>query len=272
MKADVEGVKGRMAEKSQQQQQQQQETKRTSQIYRELPPVEPKVAPDFERKLESAVVLQGTRHCFECVVRGSQPLGIEWLKNGMVLSNSARTSISYVEQTGACLLTIHEADVGDNALFACRVSGELGLAETSAYLKVKEQVKPRGSAPLVVTPLDSVQLNADSSYTLECIITGDPEPKVSWFKDNVDIESMPDPVRSTYKLGKFMNVRQLTITSTHPDWHSGAYTCRARNEYGEADCSCGILVRSKQLITSCFSACTNIVLFKIRRLFTNYQY
>ena len=108
-----------------------------------------------------------------------------------------------------------------------------------------EQVKPQGSAPFVVTPLDSVQLNADSTYTLECIITGDPEPKVTWFKDNVDIEAMPEPIRLTYKQSKFMNVRQLTIGNTNPDWHSGAYTCRARNEYGEADCSCGILVRSK---------------------------
>lgn len=105
-------------------------------------------------------------------------------------------------------------------------------------------VKPQGSAPLIVTPLESVQLNAESNYTLECIISGEPEPKVTWYKDNVEIELLPESIKSTYKTSKFMNVRQLIISNTDPDLHSGTYTCSAKNEYGEADCSCGILIRS----------------------------
>ena len=106
-------------------------------------------------------------------------------------------------------------------------------------------VKPQGSAPLVISPLESVQLNSDSNYTLECIISGEPEPKVTWFKDNVDIEMLPEQLLSSFKTSKFMNVRQLSILKTDPDIHSGTYTCQAKNEYGEADCSCGILVRSR---------------------------
>ena len=52
---------------------------------------------------------------------------------------------------------------------------------------------------------------------------------------------------STFKTTKFMNVRQLSISKTDPELHSGSYTCQAKNEYGEADCSCGILVRSKAI-------------------------
>ncbi len=108
----------------------------------------------------------------------------------------------------------------------------------------KDTVKPQGSAPLVITPLESVQLNADSSYTLECIISGEPEPTVTWYKDNIEIGMMSEPLQSSLKSSKFMNVRQLTILKTDPQLHSGTYTCQAKNEYGEADCSCGILVRS----------------------------
>ena len=93
--------------------------------------------------------------------------------------------------------------------------------------------------------MESVQLNSDSTYTLECIISGEPEPKVIWYKDNIEIGMLPEPLLSTYKTSKFMNVRQLIILKTEPELHSGTYTCRAKNEYGEADCSCGILVRSK---------------------------
>ena len=221
--------------------------KRISQIYRELPAIEPLIPPDFVKKLESAIVLLGSRHYFECIVSGSQPMEIQWTKNEAILRNGPNYKISFNEKTGVCLLVINETNLHDNALFACRVTNELGLAETSAYVKVKEVAKPQGSAPMVVTPLESVQLNGDSNYTLECIISGEPEPKVVWFKDSIEIDSLPEPIKSTYKQSKFMNVRQLTITGTDPDWHSGAYTCRARNEYGEADCSCGILVRSKCL-------------------------
>ena len=97
---------------------------------------------------------------------------------------------------------------------------------------------------MVVTPLESVQLNADSNYTLECIISGEPEPKVTWYKDNIEIDLLPDEIKSTLKIGKFMNVRQLSISNTNADLHTGTYSCRAENEYGEASCSCGVLIRS----------------------------
>ncbi len=236
--------------------------KRTSQIYRELPAEEPRTGPDFTKKLESAVVMAGTRHYMECLVTGSQPMDIKWFVNDKQVHSSPRTTVSFNERTGVCLLVINEVDPGDSALFACRVANELGMAETSAYLKVKEVARPVGSAPMVVTPLESVQLNAEANYTLECIITGEPEPQVTWFKDSIEINTIPEPMRSTFKQSRFMNVRQLSIVNASPDWHSGAYTCRARNEYGEADCSCGILIRSKSL-------CYNDAFMKLNKYMTN---
>jgi hypothetical protein len=55
----------------------------------------------------------------------------------------------------------------------------------------------------------------------------------------------PEPLKSSYKQSKFINVRQLTISNADSELHSGAYTCKAKNEFGEADCSCGVLIRSK---------------------------
>lgn len=112
----------------------------------------------------------------------------------------------------------------------------------------KEIAKPQGIAPLVVSPLESVQLNSESNYTLECIISGEPEPSVTWYKDNIEIDLYPDLVKSTYRTSKFMNVRQLAIFNTDANIHNGTYTCRAKNEYGEAASSCEILVRSKLIL------------------------
>lgn len=221
---------------------------KSSQIYHESPAIEPDVAPDFKRKLESAIVLSGSKHSFECVAEGSLPLEILWFKNGVELETTDLYLTSFDEKSGQITLFIKNATANDNALFSCRITNELGMAETSAFLKVKDLVKPQGSAPLVVTPLESVQLNADSNYTLECIISGEPEPTCTWFKDNIEIDLLPENIRSGFRVSKFMNVRQLTILNTDSDLHTGTYTCKAKNEYGEADCSCGILIRSMFII------------------------
>lgn len=222
--------------------------KRTSQIYHESALADSE-SPDFSKKLESTVVLNGFKHSFECIVNEAPEMTIKWYKNGIELQNTEQTLISYDNKTGLCTLLIPEANLNDNALYSCKASNYFGMAETSAYLKVKEAVKSKGCAPLVISPLESVQLNTDSSYTLECIISGEPEPNVTWYKDSVEIDSLPEPLRSSYRQSKFINVRQLTIMNTDSDLHSGAYKCKAKNEYGEADCSCAVLIRSKFTIS-----------------------
>ena len=116
-----------------------QKSKIRSQIYHESPLVEPEIAPDFVKRLESAFVFTSSSHTFECVVKGSRPFDIKWFKNGEVVvpENNQRISTNFQNETGIISLCIHEANQSDNSLFSCRVSNELGAAETSAYLKVK---------------------------------------------------------------------------------------------------------------------------------------
>lgn len=220
--------------------------KRTSQIYHESPAVDSECGPDFLKKLESTIVPTGSKHLYECIVNEAPNLEIKWFKNGVEIENTLDSLIQYDTKTGLCSLTINKVNTSDNALFSCKASNRFGLAETSAHLKVKELVKSKGSAPLIVSPLESVQLNADSTYTLECIISGEPEPNVVWYKDSIEIDSLPEPLKSSYKQSKFINVRQLTISNADSELQSGAYTCKAKNEFGEADCSCGVLIRSKK--------------------------
>jgi hypothetical protein len=101
---------------------------------------------------------------------------------------------------------------------------------------------------LVELPLKSVQLNSDSNFTLECIISGEPEPEVTWFKDNIELEMLPEPVKSSFCPSKFMNVQKLTLMNTDPEIHNGTYTCRAENKFGEASTNCAAIIRSKYSI------------------------
>lgn len=111
-----------------------------SQIYLESPLIEPDIAPDFKKRLESAIVLTGAKHTFDCIAIGSQPLTIKWFKNGFELVNLNENSTSFDEASGLIQLIINRASLEDNALFSCRVTNELGMAETSAYLKVKGNI------------------------------------------------------------------------------------------------------------------------------------
>jgi hypothetical protein len=110
---------------------------KTSQIYLDSEAVEKETPPDFRRKLESAIVLAGAKHCFECVVCGTQPFEIKWQKNGVDINNSENLVTTFNKTTGVANITITNASQADNALYSCRVSNELGMAETSAFLKVK---------------------------------------------------------------------------------------------------------------------------------------
>ncbi len=98
---------------------------------------------------------------------------------------------------------------------------------------------------MVELPLKSVQLNSKSNYTFECIISGEPEPEVVWFKDNFEIGMLPEPIKSSISTSKFMNIRKLTLINTDSEIHNGTYTCQAKNEFGEASSSCIAIIRSK---------------------------
>lgn len=132
----------------------------------------------------------------------------------------------------------------DNALYSCRATNSEGLAETNAYLKVKELiVEEAGQPPRVITPLESYQINSNITYVLECVISGIPEPSVTWLKDDIEIEDASVKSDSSFKISKFVNIMQLTISNTC-DKHSGRYSCRAQNEHGSAETSAVIVVKS----------------------------
>ncbi len=127
MKKDVETAKINLNEKV-----------KVSQIYHEAPAVEPDLAPDIKKKLESCIVLDGSKYTFECIVIGTLPFEIKWFKNGTQLDQKdEKYSFNFDDKTGSISLVIKKVTTNENALFSCRVINELGMAETSAYLKVK---------------------------------------------------------------------------------------------------------------------------------------
>jgi hypothetical protein len=111
---------------------------KASQIYHEAPAVEPDIAPDMIKRLESSIVLDGSKCILECIAVGNRPFEIKWFKNGIEINDKNQNYVfNFNDKTGSIALVINKITKNDNALFSCRVINKLGMAETSAYLKVK---------------------------------------------------------------------------------------------------------------------------------------
>jgi titin len=183
------------------------------------------------------------------MVSGSSPLEISWIKDGfgLIEETTPNFSMNFDKNTGLCSLHIIKCGFNDSGLYSCKAKNAAGMAETSAYLKVKEEIKKTNySPPNVITPLESVEISANSNHLLECVISGDPEPRISWHKDGLSIEKLEPSTATAFKVNNFINIRQLAISNAQPEKHSGKYTCKAENDYGIADCTAVLLVRGNE--------------------------
>lgn len=101
--------------------------------------------------------------------------------------------------------------------------------------------KPQGKAPNFTKPLEAVEVMEGSAATLECKVTGTPEPSIAWFKDG---ESVADVKR--YKTRFDGEKATLKITTTELD-DEGEYKCVAENTFGSASCSSELLVNEQNV-------------------------
>lgn len=72
---------------------------------------------------------------------------------------------------------------------------------------------------------------------LECQATGQPIPQISWFKDGVSIDNNPE-----YIVLEINGSCAIKIRKASTPVHDGNYTCRARNDRGEAVTTCQLHV------------------------------
>lgn len=81
-----------------------------------------------------------------------------------------------------------------------------------------------------------MEVTEGSSATLECRVTGTPEPNITWFKDDT---SVADETR--YKTRFYGERATFKVASTVLE-DEGEYKCVAENTFGSATCSSELLV------------------------------
>jgi len=140
----------------------------------------------------------------ECHVTGFPPAVITWTK---VLGEMTRTRA--VSKDGQ--LSIMNAQKLDSGFYKCKASNILGQISAVTQLNVVELPQ------FTVTPPPLLKVFANHNITIPCEATGDPQPKVTWTKQNVELPFGRSKVSVDGTL-HFWNLRKED---------SGIYTCMA---------------------------------------------
>ncbi|KAM6158298.1 myosin-binding protein C, cardiac-type [Rhynchocyon petersi] len=95
-------------------------------------------------------------------------------------------------------------------------------------------------APSFTRPLVNRSVIAGYNAVLCCAVRGSPKPKISWFKNGLDLGE-----DARFRMFCKQGVLTLEIRKPCP-FDGGTYVCRATNLEGEAQCECRLEVRGEK--------------------------
>ncbi|KAK6029446.1 immunoglobulin I-set domain protein [Ostertagia ostertagi] len=179
--------------------------------------------PVFEQGLKRTSVKEKEEIRMEVKVSGTQP-EVSWFKDGQPIQQDIIHEITQEASTGVYSLIVKEASMSDAGRYTVKATNIAGSVESSAEVEVTQsfekptfvkelvstEVKVNETATLSVTVKE---IKESESATLSVTVTGSPQPKVQWFKDDVPIQ-----IDNVHLFAK----------------EEGSYSCKATNEAGEA--------------------------------------
>ncbi|XP_062908156.1 titin-like [Mobula hypostoma] len=188
-----------------------------------------KEPPSFTDKVMSQDVVLGSTVQFKGVVKGSTPLSTKWFKGDRELMHGVAYSIWNDGST--YFLDLLSAKISDAGSYTCQVSNDVGTDACSAELFVKEP-------PTFIKKLNSSTiLKKGISARFECIVTGTPEIKVSWYKNCAEVVASDKYIISFDGSVAVLEIIDMVVED------SMCYVCEIRNEAGSDSCSTEVEVK-----------------------------
>uniref|UniRef100_A0A8C8DUC2 Myosin binding protein C3 n=1 Tax=Oryzias sinensis TaxID=183150 RepID=A0A8C8DUC2_9TELE len=122
----------------------------------------------------------------------------------------------------------------------CTTKDSVYIQKTGILYKAPNYKEHDFSEPPKFThPLVNRSVIAGYSTTLSCAVRGIPKPKVTWYKNKMDISN-----EAKYRMLSKQGVLTLEIRKPCP-FDGGVYTCKAVNDCGEDVVECKLEVRSQ---------------------------
>ncbi|XP_062361457.1 hemicentin-2 [Cinclus cinclus] len=175
------------------------------------------VPPTIERGADDSEMVRGVLSAvltLECWARGSPPLHVSWLKDGLPLRLSPHVTLL----SAGHVLRISQAQLSDAGRYTCVVSSRAGVADRSFVLQI--QVPPVLESP---EGSEEQMVAEGSDVTFTCKATGSPAPSVTWLKNGEPLGQQSDQVPGG---------PQLSLVAVAPA-DAGIYSCLVVNEVGE---------------------------------------
>uniref|UniRef100_A0A3Q3GFK2 Immunoglobulin like and fibronectin type III domain containing 1, tandem duplicate 3 n=1 Tax=Labrus bergylta TaxID=56723 RepID=A0A3Q3GFK2_9LABR len=213
-----------------------------------LPPV------DFLVKIQDVKAEEREDAVFECVI--SHPLKkITWMGKNVTLEQGEKYDILVSEDMLIHSLVVKDCVPLDKGIYAAVT----GMASCSAWLIVEADKDPKGkkktfSLNLPVSkdcsfempPAFSVPLkkhNSPESYEcyMSCAVTGNPRPHVTWYKNNVSLNT-----NTNYYITNTCGVCSMVILKVDSK-DCGEYTVMAENPLGRVECSSKLVVKGNNI-------------------------
>uniref|UniRef100_A0A8C3XMM8 Ig-like domain-containing protein n=1 Tax=Chelydra serpentina TaxID=8475 RepID=A0A8C3XMM8_CHESE len=166
---------------------------------------------------------------FKAVLKGTPPFAIKWFKEDLELVSGANCFIGIEGSTG--FLTLYSVDVSKSGHYTCQVSNDVGSDSCTATLLVTEP-------PKFVKKLEASKVvKRGDSARFECKISGSPEIRVVWYRNDNEIIAS-EKFRMSFS--DSVAVIEMNHLSTED---SGDYICEAHNPAGRASCSTKVIVK-----------------------------
>nr|XP_033778769.1 basement membrane-specific heparan sulfate proteoglycan core protein isoform X4 [Geotrypetes seraphini] len=169
----------------------------------------------------SNAITEGQTLELNCIASGQSQATVIWYRPGGTLTAN--------HQVSGSRLRIVQATSADSGEYVCRVSSDAGTHEGSITISVTGSSLP---SPLVKIEPSSHSITEGQTVELNCLVTGHPQPMVTWHKKGGTLSS------NHQVLGSW-----LRIVHFSPE-DSGEYICRASTSSGTQEASIIISITS----------------------------
>ncbi|KAL5290623.1 hypothetical protein ACFFRR_010159 [Megaselia abdita] len=193
--------------------------------------------PKFEKFLSDVLVQEGDSVTLDCVAKDVTE--IKWFLTNNEISASDRIKISSDAEKGEHKITIDKVTADDKGVYTVKATNANGESKCFAQLIVKsvnvqspsdvEQSEPKMVCPTFKELFTHKNVHLGESVKFECIVNGQPSPKIEWFFNDKLVEG------DKFVISKDGDKEVLTIPDVIAE-SSGKIACVAENEIGKATC------------------------------------
>uniref|UniRef100_A0A8B9GMG3 Myosin light chain kinase, smooth muscle n=1 Tax=Amazona collaria TaxID=241587 RepID=A0A8B9GMG3_9PSIT len=216
------------------------------------PPV-PVEAPAFTLPPRNIRVQLGATARFEGKVRGYPEPQITWYRNGHPVAEGDHYIVDHSIR-GIFSLVIKGVQEGDGGKYTCEAANDGGVRQVTVELTVEgKRILTLGrltvpsvehrpsiwgeSPPKFATKPNRVVVREGQTGKFSCKITGRPQPQVTWFKGDLQLQQN-ERFNMFEKTGiQFLEIQNAQLAD------SGIYTCTVVNSAGKASVSAELTVQ-----------------------------